>query len=128
MALIRTSPRMQSKNKGICLEKSSSVEEIYKQLNHKLIANEIKKGNRPFLVLSQAGGLSGIGFDSETGMFQASDEWWDKMESRHQLLVSTIGPRERKLLKWPTSHPILWIVSEHSHLLIRYLHEQRTSI
>ncbi|GMP94439.1 hypothetical protein CsSME_00043901 [Camellia sinensis var. sinensis] len=29
-------------------------------------------------------GVSGIGFDSETGMFQASDEWWDKMESTNK--------------------------------------------
>ncbi|CAL5409828.1 unnamed protein product [Camellia sinensis] len=116
MASIRTSPRTQAKNKGISLEKSSS-----------LIANEITKGNRPFLVLSQAGykslarkfekktgrqhglkqlknkymslkkewnawrklmdssrGVSGIDFDSKTGMFQASDEWWDKMESTNK--------------------------------------------
>lgn len=25
--------------------------------------------------------VSGIGFDCDTGMFQAPDEWWDKMES-----------------------------------------------
>ncbi|KAL7252566.1 hypothetical protein ACSBR1_007180 [Camellia fascicularis] len=24
--------------------------------------------------------ITGIGFDAETGMFQASDEWWDRME------------------------------------------------
>ncbi|XP_028063950.1 uncharacterized protein LOC114267147 [Camellia sinensis] len=29
-------------------------------------------------------GVSRIGFDSETGMFQASDEWWDKMESTNK--------------------------------------------
>ncbi|GMQ09341.1 hypothetical protein CsSME_00052756 [Camellia sinensis var. sinensis] len=88
-----------------------------------LIAKEITKGNRPFLVLSQAGykslarkfekktrrkhglkqlknkymslkkewhawtklmdsstGVSGIGFDCDIGMFQAPEEWWDKME------------------------------------------------
>ncbi|XP_028117796.1 uncharacterized protein LOC114315395 isoform X2 [Camellia sinensis] len=124
-------------SKGIVIEKSSSLEETHNQFNHKaswdshsirvfpqLIANEITKGNRPFLVLSQAGykslarkfekktrrkhglkqlknkymslkkkwqawtklmdsskGVSGIGFDCDTGMFQAPDEWWDKMES-----------------------------------------------
>ncbi|GMP98045.1 hypothetical protein CsSME_00046082 [Camellia sinensis var. sinensis] len=26
-------------------------------------------------------GVSGIDFDSDTGMFQAPEEWWDKMES-----------------------------------------------
>ncbi|GMP92818.1 hypothetical protein CsSME_00042900 [Camellia sinensis var. sinensis] len=26
-------------------------------------------------------GVSGIGFDCDTGMFQAPEEWWDKMES-----------------------------------------------
>ena len=89
-----------------------------------MIANEISKGNRPFLVLNQAGykslarkfekkterkhrlkqlknkymslkkewqawtklmdsskGVSGIGCDCDTGMFQAPEEWWDKMES-----------------------------------------------
>ncbi|GMP23200.1 hypothetical protein CsSME_00000884 [Camellia sinensis var. sinensis] len=68
MASIRTSPRIPSKNKGIAIEKSSSVEETQKQFNHKaswdsestriflqLIADEITKGNRPFLVLSQTG-------------------------------------------------------------------------
>ncbi|CAL5412203.1 unnamed protein product [Camellia sinensis] len=35
MASIRTSPRTQAKNKGISLEKSSSVEETQKQFNHK---------------------------------------------------------------------------------------------
>ncbi|XP_028055170.1 uncharacterized protein LOC114259363 [Camellia sinensis] len=93
-----------------------------------LIANEITKGNRPFLVLSQAGykslarkfekkigrkhgqkqlkkkymslkkqwqawtklidsskGVSGIGFNSDTGMFQAHEEWWDKMESVNKM-------------------------------------------
>ncbi|GMP87631.1 hypothetical protein CsSME_00039926 [Camellia sinensis var. sinensis] len=137
MASIRTFPRTQSKNKGIVTEKSSSLKEIHNQFSHKaswdndsirgflqLIANEITKGNRPFLVLSQAWykslarkfekktgrkhglkqlknkymslkkewqawtklmdsskGVSGIGFDSEIGIFQAPEEWWDKMES-----------------------------------------------
>ncbi|XP_028053433.1 uncharacterized protein LOC114257829 [Camellia sinensis] len=26
-------------------------------------------------------GVSGIGFDYDTGLFQALDQWWDKMES-----------------------------------------------
>ncbi|XP_028085678.1 uncharacterized protein LOC114286678 [Camellia sinensis] len=137
MASIRISPRTQSKSKGIVTEKSSSLEETHNQFSHKaswdsdsiqvflqLIANEITKGNRPFLVLSQAGykslarkfekkigrkhglkqlknkymslkkewqawtklmdsskGVLGTGFDSDTGMFQAPEEWWDKMES-----------------------------------------------
>ena len=137
MASIRTSPRTQSNSKGIVIDKSSSLEETHNQFSHKaswdndsirvflqLIANEITKGNRPFLVLSQAGykslarkfekkigrkhgpaqlkikymslkkmwqawtklmdsskGVSGIGFDCDTGMFQAPEEWWDKMES-----------------------------------------------
>ncbi|GMP98046.1 hypothetical protein CsSME_00046083 [Camellia sinensis var. sinensis] len=67
MASIRTSPRTQSKRKGIVTDKSSSLEETH-QFSHKaswdsdsirvflqLIAKEITKGNRPFLVLSQAG-------------------------------------------------------------------------
>ncbi|XP_028060108.1 uncharacterized protein LOC114263712 [Camellia sinensis] len=29
-------------------------------------------------------GVSGIGFDINTGMFQAFDEWWDKMESTNK--------------------------------------------
>ncbi|GMP77985.1 hypothetical protein CsSME_00034081 [Camellia sinensis var. sinensis] len=118
-------------------EKSSSLEETHNQFSHKaswdsdsirvflqLIANQITKGNRPFLVLSQAGykslarkfekktgrkhdlkqlknkymslkkdwqawtklmdsskGVTGIGFNNDTGMFQAPEEWWDKMES-----------------------------------------------
>ncbi|XP_028071218.1 uncharacterized protein LOC114273616 [Camellia sinensis] len=137
MASTCTSPRNHSKSKGIVSDKSSSLEETQNQLSHKaswdsnsvrvflqLIANEISKGNRPFLVLSQAGykslsrkferktgkkhglkqlknkymslkkewqawtklmdsskGVSGIGFDYDTGLFQAPDEWWDKMES-----------------------------------------------
>ncbi|GMP98035.1 hypothetical protein CsSME_00046072 [Camellia sinensis var. sinensis] len=137
MASIRTLPRTQSKSKGIVIEKSSSLEETQTQFSHKaswdndsirvflqLIANEITKGNRPFLVLSRAGykslarkfekkterkhglkqlknkymslkkewqawtklmdsskGVSGIRFDCDTGMFQAPEEWWDKMES-----------------------------------------------
>ncbi|GMP22028.1 hypothetical protein CsSME_00000214 [Camellia sinensis var. sinensis] len=85
MASTRTSPRTPSRNKGIVTDKSSSLEETHNQFSHKaswdndsirvflqLIANEITKGNRPFLVLSQAG---------DTGMFQAHEEWWDKMES-----------------------------------------------
>ncbi|GMP94422.1 hypothetical protein CsSME_00043885 [Camellia sinensis var. sinensis] len=32
-------------------------------------------------LMDSSRGVSGIGFHSETGMFQASDEWWDKMES-----------------------------------------------
>ncbi|GMQ06655.1 hypothetical protein CsSME_00051148 [Camellia sinensis var. sinensis] len=28
--------------------------------------------------------VSGIGFGINTGMFQASDEWWDKMESTNK--------------------------------------------
>ncbi|GMP69797.1 hypothetical protein CsSME_00028922 [Camellia sinensis var. sinensis] len=68
MASIRTSPSTLLKNKGIAPEKSSNVEETHKQFNHEaswdsepiqiflqLIANEITKGNRTFLVLSQAG-------------------------------------------------------------------------
>ncbi|GMP78988.1 hypothetical protein CsSME_00034711 [Camellia sinensis var. sinensis] len=68
MASIRTSPRTQSKSKGIVTEKSSSLEETHNQFSHKalwdshsirvflqLIANEITKRNRPFLVLSQVG-------------------------------------------------------------------------
>ena len=68
MASTRTSPRNQSKSKGIVTDKSSSLEETQNQFSHKasldnnsirvflqLIANEISKGNRPFLVLSQAG-------------------------------------------------------------------------
>ncbi|CAL5382863.1 unnamed protein product [Camellia sinensis] len=137
MASTRTSPRNHSKSKGVVTDKSSSLEETQNQLSHKaswdsnsvrvflqLIANEISKGNRPFLVLNQAGykslarkfekktrkkhglkqlknkymtlkkewqswtklmdsskGVSGIGFDYDTGLFQAPDEWWDKMES-----------------------------------------------
>ncbi|GMP26307.1 hypothetical protein CsSME_00002798 [Camellia sinensis var. sinensis] len=85
MTSIRTSPHTQSKSKGTVTDKSSSLEETHNQFSHKtswdsdsirvflqLIANEITKGNRPFLVLSQAG---------DTGMFQAPEEWWDKMES-----------------------------------------------
>ncbi|XP_028078965.1 uncharacterized protein LOC114280780 [Camellia sinensis] len=141
MASIRTSLRTQSKSKGIVTEKSSSLEETHNQFSHKpswdsdsirvflqLIANEITKENRPFLVLSQAGykslarkfekknnkktwteklknkymslkkewqawtklmdsskGVSGIGFDCDTGMFQAPEEWWDKMESINKM-------------------------------------------
>ncbi|GMP85011.1 hypothetical protein CsSME_00038326 [Camellia sinensis var. sinensis] len=137
MASTRTSSRNHSKSKGIISDKSSSLEETQNQLSHKaswdsnsarvflqLIANEISKGNCPFLVLSQVGykslsrkferktgkkhglkqlknkymslkkewqawtklmdsskGVSGIGFDYDTGLFQAPDEWWDKMES-----------------------------------------------
>ena len=137
MASLRTSPRTQSKSKGVVTDKSSSLEDTHNHLSHKatwdsastrvflqLIANEITKGNRPFLVLSQVGykslarkferktgrkhalkqlknkymrlkkewqawtklmdsskGVSGIGFDCDTGMFQAPEEWWDKMES-----------------------------------------------
>ncbi|CAL5414507.1 unnamed protein product [Camellia sinensis] len=68
MASIRTSSRTQCKSKGIVTDKSSSFEETHNQFSHKalwnsdsirvflqLIANEITKGNRPFLVLSQAG-------------------------------------------------------------------------
>ncbi|GMQ08306.1 hypothetical protein CsSME_00052094 [Camellia sinensis var. sinensis] len=94
-------------------------------------------------------GVSGIGFDYDTGMFQAPEEWWDNMESinkvcakfkrkilehrelmetvfmGHVLLVSTIGPRERNFLKLRMSHLIQCIVWEPSHLLIRYLQEYR---
>ncbi|CAL5369311.1 unnamed protein product [Camellia sinensis] len=149
MASIRTSPRTQSKSKGIVTDKSSSLEETHNQFSHKaswdsasirvflqLIANEITKGNRPFLVLSQAGykslgrkfekktgrkhglkqlknkymslkkdwqawtklmdsskGLSGIGFDCDTGMFQAPEEWWDKMESVKTRCVPSLGKK-----------------------------------
>ncbi|GMP26309.1 hypothetical protein CsSME_00002798 [Camellia sinensis var. sinensis] len=68
MTSIRTSPHTQSKSKGTVTDKSSSLEETHNQFSHKtswdsdsirvflqLIANEITKGNRPFLVLSQAG-------------------------------------------------------------------------
>ncbi|GMP36951.1 hypothetical protein CsSME_00008878 [Camellia sinensis var. sinensis] len=68
MASIHTSPRIQSKSKGIVTDKSSNLEETHNQFSHKtsrdsdsirvflqLIANEISKGNCPFLVLSQAG-------------------------------------------------------------------------
>ncbi|GMP75726.1 hypothetical protein CsSME_00032710 [Camellia sinensis var. sinensis] len=68
MAYIRTSPCTQSKSKGIVTQKSSSLEETHNQFSHKaswdsdliqvflqLTANEITKGNRPFLVLSQVG-------------------------------------------------------------------------
>ncbi|GMQ02160.1 hypothetical protein CsSME_00048515 [Camellia sinensis var. sinensis] len=68
MASTRTSPRNHSKSKGVVSDKSTSLEETQTQLSHKaswdsnsvrvflqLIANEISKGNRPFLVLSQAG-------------------------------------------------------------------------
>ncbi|GMP74067.1 hypothetical protein CsSME_00031597 [Camellia sinensis var. sinensis] len=145
MASMRSSLRTQSKSKVTVTDKPSSLEETYNQFSHKaswdsasilvflqLIANEITKGNRPFLVLSQAGkGVPGIGFDCDTGMFQAPEEWWDKMESvstctnkpsswGHQLLVSTIGPRERNFLKLLMTHLIQCIVWEPSHLLIRY--------
>ncbi|CAL5397213.1 unnamed protein product [Camellia sinensis] len=32
-------------------------------------------------LMDSSKGVSGIGFDSDTGMFQTPDEWWDKMES-----------------------------------------------
>ncbi|GMP82585.1 hypothetical protein CsSME_00036826 [Camellia sinensis var. sinensis] len=131
MASTRTSPCNQLKSKGVVTDKSSSLEETHNQFSHKaswdsnsirvflqLIANEISKGNRPFLVLSQARykslarkfekktgrkhglkqlknkymslkkewqawtklidsskGVSEIGFDCDTGLFQAPDEW-----------------------------------------------------
>ncbi|XP_028100599.1 uncharacterized protein LOC114299965 [Camellia sinensis] len=151
MASIRTSPRTQSKSKGVVIDKSSSLEDTHNHLSHKatwdsalirvflqLIANEITKGNRLFLVLSQAGykslarkferktgrkhglkqlknkymclkkewqawtklmdsskGVSGIGINCDTGMFQAPEEWWDKMESKkktleHRELMKTV--------------------------------------
>ncbi|GMP31658.1 hypothetical protein CsSME_00005786 [Camellia sinensis var. sinensis] len=31
-------------------------------------------------LMDRTKGIIGIGFDAETGMFQASDEWWDHME------------------------------------------------
>ena len=68
MASTLTTPRNHSKSNGVVTDKSSSHEETQNQLSHKtswdcnsvrvflqLIANEISKGNRPFLVLSQAG-------------------------------------------------------------------------
>ncbi|GMQ08307.1 hypothetical protein CsSME_00052095 [Camellia sinensis var. sinensis] len=68
MASTRTSPRTHSKTKGIVTDKSSSLEETHMQFSQKaswdsdsirvfleLIAKEITKGNRPFLVFSQAG-------------------------------------------------------------------------
>ncbi|XP_028124412.1 L10-interacting MYB domain-containing protein-like [Camellia sinensis] len=80
MASICTSPRTQSKSKGIVTDKSS-LEETHNQFSHKaswdsdsirvfllLIANEITKGNRPFLVLSQAGYKSlGRKFEKKIG-------------------------------------------------------------
>ncbi|GMP48491.1 hypothetical protein CsSME_00015822 [Camellia sinensis var. sinensis] len=67
MASIRPSPRIHSKSKGVVTDKSSSLEETHNQFSDKaswdsdsirvflqLIANEITKENRPFLVLSQA--------------------------------------------------------------------------
>ncbi|GMP81901.1 hypothetical protein CsSME_00036446 [Camellia sinensis var. sinensis] len=81
MASICTSPRIQSKSKGTVTNKSSSLEATHNQFSHKaswdsdsirvflqLIANEITKGNRPFLVLSQAGYKSlGRKFKKKTG-------------------------------------------------------------
>ncbi|GMP22029.1 hypothetical protein CsSME_00000214 [Camellia sinensis var. sinensis] len=81
MASTRTSPRTPSRNKGIVTDKSSSLEETHNQFSHKaswdndsirvflqLIANEITKGNRPFLVLSQAGYKSlARKFEKKTG-------------------------------------------------------------
>ncbi|XP_028105685.1 uncharacterized protein LOC114304732 [Camellia sinensis] len=32
-------------------------------------------------LMDSSKGVSGIGFDCDTGMFQAPEEWWDKMES-----------------------------------------------
>ena len=32
-------------------------------------------------LMDSSKGVSGIGFDSDTGMFQAPEEWWDKMAS-----------------------------------------------
>ncbi|KAL7195738.1 hypothetical protein ACSBR1_035885 [Camellia fascicularis] len=34
--------------------------------------------------MERSRGVSGIGFDSETGMFQAFNEWWAKMESANK--------------------------------------------
>ncbi|XP_028064954.1 uncharacterized protein LOC114268051 isoform X2 [Camellia sinensis] len=190
MASIRTSPRTQSKSKGTITDKSNSHEETHNQFSHKaswdndsirvflqLIANEITRGNRPFLVLSQVGykslgrkfekkigrkhglkqlknkymclkkewqawtklmdsskGVSGIGFDYDTGLFQALEKWWDKMESinkvcakfkkktlEHRELMETVfmgasatgkhhWTRERNLLKLLMTHLIQCIV------------------
>ncbi|GMP59933.1 hypothetical protein CsSME_00023010 [Camellia sinensis var. sinensis] len=68
MASTCISPRTPSRSKGIVTDKSSNLEETHNQFSHKasrdsdsirvflqLITNEITKGNRPFLVLSQAG-------------------------------------------------------------------------
>ncbi|XP_028102985.1 uncharacterized protein LOC114302188 [Camellia sinensis] len=87
MASTRTSSRTQSRSKGIITDKSSSLEETHNQFNHKaswdsdpirvflqLIANEITKGNRPFLVLSHAGYKS-----------LAPEEWWNKIESINKM-------------------------------------------
>ncbi|XP_028065899.1 uncharacterized protein LOC114268868 [Camellia sinensis] len=32
-------------------------------------------------LMDSSKGVSGIGFDCDTGLFQAPEEWWDKMES-----------------------------------------------
>ncbi|XP_028064910.1 uncharacterized protein LOC114268004 [Camellia sinensis] len=36
-------------------------------------------------LMDSSKGVSGIGFDSDTGMFQAPEEWWDKMESVNKM-------------------------------------------
>ncbi|XP_028095039.1 uncharacterized protein LOC114295055 [Camellia sinensis] len=148
MASTRTSPRNHSKAKGVVSDKSTSLEETQTQLSHKaswdsnsvrvflqLIANEISKENRPFLVLSQAGykslsrkfqrktgkkhglkqlknkymslkkewqawtklmdsskGVSGIGFDYDTGLFQINKVCakFRKKTLEHRDLIETV--------------------------------------
>ncbi|CAL5409084.1 unnamed protein product [Camellia sinensis] len=78
---LSNTPDLQTIVKGTVTDKPSSLEETYNQFSHKaswnsasilvflqLIANEITKGNRPFLVLSQAGYKSlGRKFEKKTG-------------------------------------------------------------
>ncbi|XP_028064729.1 uncharacterized protein LOC114267858 [Camellia sinensis] len=51
-------------------------------------------------LMDSSRGVSGIGFASETGMFQVSDEWWDKIESTNKVCAKfrkkTLEHRELK--------------------------------
>ncbi|CAL5438024.1 unnamed protein product [Camellia sinensis] len=86
MATNRTSPRAPSKYRGYKNVANIFLEKIGLQYSAKQMKNEfdnLKKDWVAWKKLENAShGLTGIGYDHETGLITAPDHWWAKMQAR----------------------------------------------
>ncbi|KAI8013844.1 L10-interacting MYB domain-containing protein [Camellia lanceoleosa] len=74
--------------RSLCKTFEASIGRLHSPKQHKNKYNLLKTEWRAWCKLMDCRkGPTGIGFDQETGLFNASDDWWAKME---KVLVDTL--------------------------------------